>query len=223
MAVRRDGIESKDRLLKAATEVFAEKGYRDATVAEICRRAESNVAAVNYHFGSKDELYATVWRRCFDEAMKVYPPTGGLGDDAPADRKLEAFISSALHRILDRGRLGYSGQILLREMSEPTEVISNILSEVIKPLKQRTREIIIELLGEQAQYAGKDEVFFCQLSVVHQVLAIGFRRSTGRFRLDVSGNENLFESIDELAEHITLFSLAGIAAVKEKIRRRVAY
>ena len=63
MAVRRDGIESKDRLLKAATEVFAEKGYRDATVAEICRRAESNVAAVNYHFGSKGALYATLWRR----------------------------------------------------------------------------------------------------------------------------------------------------------------
>jgi len=60
-----------------AQEVFAEKGYREATVEDICSRAKSNIAAINYHFGSKEELYAQVWRRAFDEANEAYPPEGG--------------------------------------------------------------------------------------------------------------------------------------------------
>ena len=44
---------TKDRLLAAACAVFADKGYRAATVVEICTAAEANIAAVNYHFGNK--------------------------------------------------------------------------------------------------------------------------------------------------------------------------
>jgi len=50
--------QTRTRLLEAAREVFAAHGFQGATVREICRRAEANVAAVNYHFGSKDELLA---------------------------------------------------------------------------------------------------------------------------------------------------------------------
>ncbi|MDH4012180.1 MAG: TetR family transcriptional regulator, partial [Desulfobacterales bacterium] len=53
MAQREDGKETRNRLLNAACEVFAEKGYRNAKVAEICHRAGANVAAVNYYFGDK--------------------------------------------------------------------------------------------------------------------------------------------------------------------------
>jgi len=52
MVIRKDGIDTQEKLLKAASEVFAEKGCQNTTVAEIGRRAGSNVAAVNYHFGN---------------------------------------------------------------------------------------------------------------------------------------------------------------------------
>ena len=41
---------TRERLLSAAGDVFVEKGFRDATVAEICARAGANIAAVNYYF-----------------------------------------------------------------------------------------------------------------------------------------------------------------------------
>ena len=56
---------TRTRLLGAAASVFARKGYGEATVAEICDEAEANISAVNYHFGSKEELYRSAWRHAF--------------------------------------------------------------------------------------------------------------------------------------------------------------
>ena len=72
MSKRKDGIERKAQLLESATKVFAEKGYRDTTVADICKAANSNTASVNYYFGSKEELYAEVWKSAFHSAMSKW-------------------------------------------------------------------------------------------------------------------------------------------------------
>lgn len=219
MAVRKDGVDTYNKLLKAASEVFAEKGYRDATIAEICRRAQSNVAAVNYHFGSKDELYIAVWKNAFEEALRIYPPHGDLPETATPEQRLRAFHHSILHRVLDDGRLGCAGQILLREMADPTEAVQRVQEDVIGPLRQSTRQIIRQLLGPEA---AEQQVTFCAMSVIHQCLAIGFRRGTGRLPSLFENNESRRQTIDALAEHITLFSLAGIAAVRDRIESTVS-
>ena len=214
MAIRRDGIDTREKILKAASEVFAKKGYRNTTVAEICRRAGSNVAAVNYHFGSKDALYAVVWRNAFEEALRAYPPDGGLPPDAPAEQCLRALIHSALHRILGTGRLGHAGRIPMREMSDPSEAIRSALQDVIRPLRERTRSIIRLLLGSKA---SDREIGFCEMSVIHQCLAIGFRR--GKFPPGIikGRGKPSPELIEALVEHVTRFSLAGIKAVRRDI------
>ncbi len=216
MAVRKDGIESSRKLLSAASEVFAERGYRKTTIAEICRRAGSNVASINYYFGSKDELYVEVWKNAFKEALRAYPADGGVGAEASAEERLGAMVNSALHRILDSGRSGYSGQILLREMSEPSGVIDEIIHGIIKPLAERLSGIIRELLGPKAE---RGEIELCAMSVIHQFLAIGFKRSRGKLQpfFEFEKQEITDELIERLSGHIKFFSLAGIAAVRAKI------
>ena len=52
--------ETRERLLKAAAQLFADRGFKKVTVRDICRAARANVAAVNYHFGDKSGLYREV-------------------------------------------------------------------------------------------------------------------------------------------------------------------
>jgi AcrR family transcriptional regulator len=104
MKIRRKGAAKTPKsLLAAASEVFAEKGYRDATIAEICERAKANVAAVNYHFGDKETLYTEAWRHSFSESVKAHPPDGGVSDSAPPEKRLRGQVVALLRRIADEG------------------------------------------------------------------------------------------------------------------------
>jgi AcrR family transcriptional regulator len=203
MAIRKDGVDTHEKLLKAASEVFAKKGYRNATV-----------AAVNYHFGSKGALYVTVWRNAFDQALRVYPPDGGIPPDAPDEQRLHALIYSNLHRVLDAGQLGHAGRILMWEMLDATEAVQSVLRDIIRPLRERTRKIKTQLLGPKA---GDQEIGFCEMSVIHQCLAMGFRRGNLPPGIIRSKGKPTPELIDALVEHITCFSLAGIKVVRENI------
>ena len=210
MAKRKDGLERKALLLEAATKVFAEKGFRDTTIADICKDSQSNTASVNYYFGSKDELYAEVWKNAFHDAMEKYPPDMQLTPDAAPEDQLRALVKSFLYKMLDSGELGYAGQILLMEMANPTETIENIKQDAIEPLRKRMIAILRQLLGEQTD---ERDVAFCAMSVIHQCMGFGFRR--GKLppplrKLEING---LHEA---LSEHITRFSLAGIEAVKKR-------
>jgi len=50
--------------------VFAEKGHREATLVEICERANANIAAANHYFRDEATLYAEAWRMCVIEAPR---------------------------------------------------------------------------------------------------------------------------------------------------------
>ena len=95
MSVLHSGeLETRSRLLEAAGEVFAEHGFRRATVREICRRAGANIAAVNYHYRDKEGLYHAVMDEWLAAAVQKYPPLENLPTDAAPERKLRAFVRS---------------------------------------------------------------------------------------------------------------------------------
>src|SRR6058998_1205603 len=103
--------ETRQRLLEAAGEVFAEHGFRAATIRDICQRARANIAAVNYYFRDKEHLYAAVLQyaqRCADEK---YPPDLGLRADATAEERLHTFVKSFLLHIFDEGQPAWHSKL----------------------------------------------------------------------------------------------------------------
>jgi AcrR family transcriptional regulator len=214
MAKRKDGLERKALLLEAATRGFAQRGFRETTISDICKAAHSNTASVNYYFGSKEDLYAEVWKEAFHNAIEKYPPEMGLKPDAGAEDRLRAFIKSILHKMLDAGELGYAGQILLMEITNPTEAIKMVKLDAIEPMRKKMDSILKQLLGKQAT---QRDIAFCVMSVIHQCIGFGFKR--GKLPPALS-KMNKSELIEALSCHITNFSLAGIAAVKDRIRQK---
>src|ERR1700679_2181673 len=106
---------TRRHLLEAAGEVFADAGFRNATVREICSRAGANVAAINYHFGDKQGLYSETLRYWARESLAKYPPSLGVDESATPQQKLHAYIKSFLFRILDEGRPAWYGRLIARE------------------------------------------------------------------------------------------------------------
>jgi AcrR family transcriptional regulator len=207
----------KERLLEAAGEVFARRGFRAATIREICRWAGANVAAVNYHFGDKSKLYVAVLKHCLDLAIKKYPPNLGLSEAAGYEERLKAFIRSLLLRMLDEGRPAWHGQIMAREIADPTEALDTVVEESIKPQVNLLRQIIRGIVGPEF---SESDVRLCGASVIGQCMYYRHARPVvARLYPEISYSRR---DIERIAEHVARFSLAALKqlAVQERSKNQ---
>lgn len=128
---------SSERLIDEAGRIFAAKGD-SATVREICKAAGCSVAAINYHFGDKRQLYI----RCVQEALeckqRLFPlPKAMIGsDERPSESEavelLRLFLRGAVKRIVGRSEeadLTWHNILLLREVIAPSPEVSELLRE----------------------------------------------------------------------------------------------
>ena len=193
-------------LLAAAVDVFAEKGYRDATIAEISGRAEANIAAVNYHFGDKETLYREAWRYAFSESIKAHPADAGFSDASPSEERLKGQILSLIHRIHDKKNKEFL--IVLKEFANPTGLLDEIMREMLLPMQKRMRGLIRELLGQQA---SDMQIQFCEVSIISQCVN---PMVLGR-RGHAEGPPGI-TNLNAYADHVVQFSLAGIRKIKDE-------
>lgn len=199
--------DTKRRLMDAAGEVFSEKGFKAATVREICRVARANVAAVHYHFGDKEGLYKALLVEAFENGLRRYPPGMNLGPEASCEERLFAFVHSFLLRMLGSERFAWCGKLMARELHEPTEALDHIVDRYILPLTEQLRTIVAEVLGGDAKPADP-RTLQCAMSVVGQCQYI-FRSRSVIARL-IPGLRFDEAGIETLARHITTFSLSAL-------------
>lgn len=204
MAKRVDGKKTRSRLLDAACDVFWEKGFRDAKVAEICRRAGTNVAAVNYYFGSKDALYTAAWQQAFEKSIVPEPPE--TPDATPEDR-LRHKVNIFVRKFCTPGATGQFTRLYLMELANPTGLIDDSWRKTIEPRRQQMLAIVRDIAGPGV---SEETVRFCELSLVNQCRALLMLRTSD---LEYVMDQNVSpELIQKLADHITRFSIAGIRA-----------
>jgi AcrR family transcriptional regulator len=206
-----DQKPTQERLLTCACEIFAEKGFRNATIAEISEAAGANIAAVNYHFGDKVSLYNACWRHAFKVALSAFPLRGDLADDALPELRLKAFIRAFVFRIFSDEEASVFPRIMVKEMAEPTEALGAIMNEVVAPQKQMLTDIIRELLGPDA---SEMDLRACGFSVISQCVFFAFNRVMREQHFEGMPNRDVH--VEKLVEHIWQFSLSGIQGVKQK-------
>jgi len=212
---REDTVRTRGKLLTAAGEIFADKGFRDATVAEICLKAGTNVAAVNYHFGSKETLYREAWRHAFVQAVAAHPPDGGVAADAPPKERLRGQVAALLHRVADENNREF--QIMQRELTNPTGLLTEVMREEIRPLHLRTEKLVRELLGPQV---ADQEVRFCEVGIISQCINPMVVRKRPQADEGPQDRPRGIDDIAAYARHVVTFSLAGITAVRAAAEAR---
>jgi|WetSurMetagenome_2_1015567.scaffolds.fasta_scaffold332161_2 TetR/AcrR family transcriptional regulator, regulator of cefoperazone and chloramphenicol sensitivity len=195
----------KDKVISIAAEVFAEKGFEQATVREICKKAKVNIAAINYYWGSKEKLYKQVIEKLIIERTRVYPFTAAMDQSLPPQMRLRKFIELFLNRLLDSDRPAWSSKIMIREMFQPTEEVKMVLDKLIKP----TYELLVSILGDiYTDKVAESKVRLTAVSIISQCV---FYFYADRIMSRMVAKKMLPEfKIDEVVEHITKFSLQGI-------------
>ncbi len=125
-------FSTKDRILGAAEELFAQHGFAGTSLRQVTSRADVNIAAVNYHFGPKENLINEVFRRRMDdmtsqrlaqleEAQRAYP-----GQLQPV---LAAFIQPALALAQDKNGGGSFVRVIARAYAEKNDGLRQFLSD----------------------------------------------------------------------------------------------
>ncbi len=198
-------LDTHQRLIEAAARMFVEQGFGSAKVRDIVARAGANIAAVNYHFGSKEGLYAAVIQ--YHSAQAIAELSQHAGDDGVRGPEacLRDYVCTFLQRLLTDTPQFTMSKLVAREMVDPTAAFGLIIEKFIWPQYQALHAIVRSIVGAKP---SDELVRRCCLSVVGQCLYYQFARQVVA-RLDPEFGYGPAD-VERLAEHIVAFSLGGI-------------
>lgn len=192
------------RIIDAAGEIFAERGFEGTTVRDICQRAGANVAAVNYYFGDKQRLYVETVLQAHRWRMELAALPEWTAE-TPAKVKLTDFIRTFIRRVRSGPGETWHTPLLMREMMLGDAACVEVVRESIRPQHEILVGILRELLPSDASL---EQLHLTSFSVVGQCLFYHFADPVVRNL--VAGSEYADYDIDKLANHIIAFSLAAI-------------
>jgi AcrR family transcriptional regulator len=203
------------RLLEAAGRVFAEKGHDRATGREICELAGVNPAAINYHFGGKDELYKEALREADRRLLSPDVIRAALADGVPPERKLKAFLTASIRTLLSPSSESWGTKLIAREMTAPTKTLYELAESEMSP----NLRILLHIVAQVMDLAPNNP------AVIRGCLLV---MSQNMF---VFQNRPVLESIfpelkitpawvERFARDVNLFCIAGLHAIAQEVGPR---
>jgi AcrR family transcriptional regulator len=152
-------FSTKDRILHAAEELFALQGFAATSLRQVTSRADVNIAAVNYHFGNKDNLINEVFRRRMDvmSAQRLDALHRAL-ETAPGQLEpiLAAFVEPALAMAQDRHGGGAFIRVIARTYAENNENLRRFLSDEYGHVLREFARALADCLPS----LGKEELYW---------------------------------------------------------------
>jgi AcrR family transcriptional regulator len=213
---------TRERLLAAASDLVAERGFHRTTMRDIAARAGVNLASGHYHYGSKKDLYLAVLRAQFADVRSKLAARGASLDPTGLDRlsrrELEALLEARIATMLDiliGPPPGRHGTLMQREMTDPSEALPVIVEEFILPMKHEMEEIVSRCVPD----LDHQQVERCGLSIVGQAT---FYRFATPAMLRILGRPSYPAGFARIvARHIAGFSLGGMERLTARYERGV--
>lgn len=177
---RCDGRETREAILEAAEEEFSEKGFRLASMREICRKAGANSALASRYFGSKEDLYRVVAKRLFgDLGAPMAKLAATVADDEGWESALKLWIDDFLYMTMPTAKTQRRCAGLFRhEVTNPTAFHVEFMREFGKPVYDSLRDLVAMKVND----ATRVELITSSVWAQVTVYALSDRRLQKSFR-----------------------------------------
>lgn len=193
------------KILAAALEEFSEKGFRAATIRDICAKAGVNLAAVNYYFGDKKKLYSAVFKQAHMRAHEAYPLPKWAPEEPPENR-LRDFIRVSMLRMQSKTDTNVHHRLMMREFSQPTGVVEELVEEFFRPHHKLLMSIMQEIVGPNVPEYRLNQLAF---SMIGQCLFYRFNQPVLQMLVPQETLDEHFGT-EDLAEYIYRFVLTAL-------------
>jgi AcrR family transcriptional regulator len=202
--------DARSRLLSVAERLFAEKGFAETSIRELATQAGVNVAAVNYYFRSKEDLYVAALRHSMRRSGEATPHFEAILADAQAAGTPEAacaglrrYVELFMETLYNGPAPNFSAALMSHETLHPTEALDIVIEEFIRPKFNVLTKLVIQARPD----LESDVAFYC-MSVIGQCLHY-------HFTLPISlrlGRRTAMtpDFVARLSQHIADFSLRAL-------------
>ena len=205
-----EAVETRDRLLQVAEKLFARRGYEATSVRDITAEAGCNVAAVNYHFGGKENLYLETFRGLLGELRdlrirRIRTDMEDAGTSATLALFVESMANAFLEPFVDEGRGRLLMAFVSREMVDRHLPAGVFVDEFIRPLL----DVALEQLNVVGPRLAPVTARMCLMSLVGQLLHVLRAQPmlSGGMPVDLVPAD-----LKSHVDHVVRFTVGGIRA-----------
>lgn len=223
---------TKDRLLDAAEELFANQGFDQVSIRDLASAAGVNVAAVNYHFQGKENLFQEVILRRFvhqrKTTLQALEEALSQNSSPTLSQVIEALVRTFLTGALGQGQSGNFMSLMAEEMmADNRHAQSHFFREMVAPVFKSFSNALITAQPHLTQ----DDLDWAIASVVGQIYHFIMRwkkcQSMAAETHTLEEIQKIFPAlklpvdqyIEEVTQHITRFSSAAIEAMHSEVQK----
>ena len=208
---------TRDRILDEAEDLFAQRGYHAVSIREITKAADSNLAAVNYHFGNKQNLYLEVFRsRWMPRASRIQRSfRESLKNNGNPNPKLvvQTFARAFLEGPMSDEERSRHLKLISGELAQPTEAFELIVEQIFRPLLGNLLE---DLRAVMPEAIDEKQMVLNVFSILSMVLYFNFARP---LIASFVGGKDGDDLRTRFVDHIVRFSLNGVDAGIEEVTK----
>lgn len=209
-------VDTRERILDAGERLFMAHGYEGTSMRQITGEAAVNLAAVNYHFGSKESLMQEVFRRRLDwlndERMRVLDEleSEAAGQPVKPSAIVDAFFGTLLRMAGDENRGGMTFLRLLgRTLTEPSEFIRAFLAHEYQTVMDRYKEALFKALPEVPKAEIVWRFHFMLGATSYAIAGTDALRLVTDWQIEA---EDSTDRLDRLVPRLMSFLLGGLRA-----------
>jgi AcrR family transcriptional regulator len=194
---------SKEKILLNACRLFAQKGFKQTTIRDICKESGSYQISVNYYFGSKENLFKEALLKAF-ELTGLGKISDLIADIPNPEDQLREIVKMRVRLSFVDDERSWFFNIMGKEVYTSPLVMQEILPLTMEP----HTEIIKDVLRKINPEADEFQLHYCLFFLMSQAFGIGLH-SIPRLKLFHTVNPSA-EDVDKLAETMSLFLIEGL-------------